>query len=105
MAIGSPGGDQQLSPQLLKQFLTLLIIKCQSRRLFLTPRIYSGGYPTVRWEPGIDQNTRLELMAKGHVLEEVPQNIGNVQAVIFDYENGKMYGGEPMIQEKEQCLV
>ena len=59
----------------------------------------SAGYPTVRWEPGIEQNTRLELMAKGHVYEEKPQHIGNVQAVIFDYEKGKMYGGADNTRE------
>jgi gamma-glutamyltranspeptidase/glutathione hydrolase len=38
-------------------------------------------------------------MAKGHVFEEQPQHIGNVQAGIFDYENGKMYGGADNTRE------
>ncbi|MFB9757160.1 gamma-glutamyltransferase [Ectobacillus funiculus] len=92
MAIGSPGGPTIIA-SVAETILNVIDHQMPIQEAILTPRIYSGGYPTVRWEPGIDQNTRLELMAKGHVLEEVPQNIGNVQAVIFDYENGKMYGG------------
>ena len=29
------------------------------------------------------------MMAKGHAFEEKPEHIGNVQAVIYDYETGK----------------
>jgi gamma-glutamyltranspeptidase/glutathione hydrolase len=62
-------------------------------------RIFSSSYPTVRWEAGIDQDVILKLMAKGHVFEEKPANIGNVQAVIYDFETGGMYGGADNTRE------
>lgn len=61
--------------------------------LVLSPRIFSSNYPNVTWEAGIDQDVILALMAKGHVFAEKPGNIGNVQAVVYDFETGKMYGG------------
>ncbi|WP_028401302.1 gamma-glutamyltransferase [Ectobacillus panaciterrae] len=98
MAIGSPGGPTIIA-SVVETIMNVIDHQMPIQEAILTPRIYSGGYPTVRWEPGIDQNTRLELMAKGHAFEEKPENIGNVQAVIFDYENGKMYGGADNTRE------
>ncbi|MBK5502134.1 gamma-glutamyltransferase [Peribacillus sp. TH14] len=92
MAIGSPGGATIIS-SVSETIMNVIDHHMSIQEAILMPRIYSASYPTVRWEPGIEQNTRLELMAKGHVYEEQPQHIGNVQAVIFDYEHGKMYGG------------
>ena len=98
MAIGSPGGATIIA-SVSETIMNVLDHKMPIQDAILAPRIYSAGYPTVRWEPGIEQNTRLELMAKGHVYEEKPQHIGNVQAVIYDYEKGKMYGGADNTRE------
>ncbi|AMM92825.1 gamma-glutamyltranspeptidase [Peribacillus simplex] len=98
MAIGSPGGATIIA-SVSETIMNVLDHHMRIQDAILAPRIYSAGYPTVRWEPGIEQNTRLELMAKGHVYEEKPQHIGNVQAVIFDYETGKMYGGADNTRE------
>ncbi|MDM5223235.1 gamma-glutamyltransferase [Peribacillus sp. NJ11] len=98
MAIGSPGGATIIA-SVSETIMNVLDHKMLIQDAILAPRVYSAGYPTVRWEPGIEQNTRLELMAKGHVYEEKPQHIGNVQAVIFDYEKGKMYGGADNTRE------
>ncbi|MDG4849956.1 gamma-glutamyltransferase [Peribacillus frigoritolerans] len=98
MAIGSPGGATIIA-SVSETIMNVLDHKMPIQDAIYAPRIYSAGYPTVRWEPGIEQNTRLELMAKGHVYEEKPQHIGNVQAVIYDYEKGKMYGGADNTRE------
>ncbi|WP_375088617.1 gamma-glutamyltransferase [Peribacillus sp. RS7] len=98
MAIGSPGGATIIA-SVSETIMNVLDHQMLIQDAILAPRVYSAGYPTVRWEPGIEQNTRLELMAKGHVYEEKPQHIGNVQAVIFDYEKGKMYGGADNTRE------
>ncbi|MFD6211268.1 gamma-glutamyltransferase [Peribacillus sp. NPDC060253] len=98
MAIGSPGGATIIA-SVSETIMNVLDHKMLIQDAILAPRIYSADYPTVRWEPGIEQNTRLELMAKGHVYEEKPQHIGNVQAVIYDYEKGKMYGGADNTRE------
>lgn len=98
MAIGSPGGATIIA-SVSETIMNVLDHKMLIQDAILAPRIYSADYPTVRWEPGIEQNTRLELMAKGHVYEEKPQHIGNVQAVIYDYVKGKMYGGADNTRE------
>lgn len=79
MAIGSPGGPTIIA-SVVETIMNVIDHNMPIQKAILTPRIYSAGYPTIRWEPGIDQNTRLELMAKGNVFEEKPENIGNVQA-------------------------
>ncbi|MFF2459841.1 gamma-glutamyltransferase [Peribacillus simplex] len=98
MAIGSPGGPTIIA-SVVETITNVIDHNMPIQKAILTPRIYSAGFPTIRWEPGIDQNTRLELMAKGNVFEEKPENIGNVQAAIFDYETGKMYGGADNTRE------
>ena len=98
MALGSPGGPTIIA-KVAQTIINVIDHKMPIQQAILTPVIYTAGYPTIRWEPGIDQNTRLELMAKGHVFEEKPTYIGNVQAVIFDYENGQMYGGADNTRE------
>ncbi len=92
MAIGSPGGPTIIA-SVAETIMNVIDHKMPIQKAILTPRIYSSGYPTVRWEPGFSQDTLLEMMAKGHAFEEKPEHIGNVQAVIYDYETGKMYGG------------
>ncbi|MCC5911050.1 MAG: gamma-glutamyltransferase [Clostridiaceae bacterium] len=92
MALGSPGGPTIIT-SVAQTILNVIDHKLPIQEAILAPRVYSSGYPTVRWEAGIDQDVVLQLMAKGHVFQETPRDIGNVQAVLFDYENNKMYGG------------
>ncbi|MGG0381465.1 gamma-glutamyltransferase [Priestia filamentosa] len=98
MAIGSPGGPTIIA-SVSQTIMNVIDHKMPIQEAILTSRIYTSGYPTVRWEAGIDQNTRLELVAKGNGFEEKPENIGNVQAVIYDYETGQMYGGADNTRE------
>lgn len=98
LALGSPGGATIIA-SVSETIMNVIDHGLPIQEAILSPRIYSANYPTVRWEPGIEQNTKLELMAKGHVYEEKPQHIGNVQAVVFDYETGKMYGGADNTRE------
>ncbi|GAX91089.1 gamma-glutamyltransferase [Effusibacillus lacus] len=92
MAVGSPGGPTIIT-SVAQTILNVIDHKLPIQEAILAPRIYSSTYPNVRWEAGIEQDVILQLMAKGHVFDEKPENIGNVQAVIFDYENGIIYGG------------
>ncbi|RXT09105.1 gamma-glutamyltransferase [Ammoniphilus sp. CFH 90114] len=98
MAVGSPGGPTIIT-SVAQTIMNVIDHDLPIQEAILTPRIYSSNYPTVRWESGISQDVILELLAKGHQFEEAPQNIGNVQAVMFDYETGKMYGGADNTRE------
>lgn len=98
MALGSPGGSTIIT-SVAQTIINVLDHKLPLQDAIETPRIFSSSYPQVRWEAGIEQDVILELMARGHVFDPQPQNIGNVQAILFDYENGKMYGGADNTRE------
>jgi gamma-glutamyltranspeptidase/glutathione hydrolase len=98
MALGSPGGATIIN-SVAQVILNVIEHKQPIQEAITTPRIYSGFYPDVQWEAGIDQDVILQLMAKGHAFREQPGNIGNVQAVIYDYETGMMYGGADTTRE------
>ena len=98
MALGSPGGPTIIT-SVAQTIMNVIDHKLPIQEAILTPRIYSSSYPNVRWEAGIDQDVVLQLMAKGHVFEPASTDIGNVQAVIFDVETSKMYGGADNTRE------
>nr|WP_126429427.1 gamma-glutamyltransferase [Brevibacillus marinus] len=98
LALGSPGGTTIIT-SVAQTIINVIDHKLPLQEAIETPRIFSSTYPQVRWEAGIEQDVILELMARGHVFDEQPQNIGNVQAVAFDYETGKMYGGADNTRE------
>lgn len=92
MALGSPGGPTIIA-SVAQTLMNVIDFRMPIQEAILAPGIYSSAYPTVRWEPGLTQDARLELTSKGHSFEAGPTYIGNVQGVIFDYTTGKMYGG------------
>lgn len=98
IAVGSPGGSTIIA-SVSQTILNVIEHGMPIQEAILSPRIFSSSYPNVSWEAGIDQDVILALMAKGHVFAEQPGNIGNVQAVIYDFETGKMYGGADNTRE------
>ncbi len=98
MAVGSPGGPTIIA-SVAQTIMNVIDHQLPIQQAILKPRIYSSNYPTVRWEAGIEQDVILKLLAMGHQFEEAPQDIGNVQAVIYDDETGTMYGGADNTRE------
>ncbi|PZE22171.1 gamma-glutamyltransferase [Paenibacillus xerothermodurans] len=98
MAVGSPGGPTIIA-SVAQTILNVIDHRLPLQQAILTPRVYSSSYPHVEWEPGIPQEVVLELLGKGHRFAEKPDDIGNVQAVIFDADSGKMYGGADNTRE------
>ena len=98
MALGSPGGPTIIT-SVAQTIINVIDHELPIQEAILAPRVYSSSYPQVRWEAGLDQDVILELIARGHVFDDEPQDIGNVQAIIFDYEQGKMYGGADNTRE------
>ncbi|WP_407649429.1 gamma-glutamyltransferase [Brevibacillus composti] len=98
MAVGSPGGSTIIA-SVSQTILNVLEHDMPIREAILSPRIFSSSYPSVTWEAGIDQDVVLQLMAMGHGFRPAPENIGNVQAVIYDFETGRMYGGADNTRE------
>ncbi|MBY0087267.1 gamma-glutamyltransferase [Brevibacillus brevis] len=98
LAIGSPGGSTIIA-SVSQTILNVIDHGMEIEDAIRAPRIFSSSYPNVTWEAGIDQDVILQLMAKGHVFAEEPTNIGNVQAIVYDFETGKMYGGADNTRE------
>ena len=98
MAVGSPGGSTIIA-SVSQTILNVIEHNMPIQEAILAPRIFSSSYPNVTWEAGIDQDVVLKLMSMGHAFAEKPSNIGNVQAVIYDLETGKMYGGADNTRE------
>ncbi|MCR8644582.1 gamma-glutamyltransferase [Paenibacillus sp. N1-5-1-14] len=98
MAVGSPGGSTIIA-SVAQTIMNVIDHKLPIQKAIDAPRIFSSTYPNVSWEEGIDQDVVLELLGRGHQFDAKSQSIGNVQAVIFDYENGKMYGGADNTRE------
>ncbi|MEJ8544428.1 gamma-glutamyltransferase [Brevibacillus borstelensis] len=98
MAVGSPGGSTIIA-SVSQTILNVLEHDMPIQEAILSPRVFSSSYPTVSWEAGIDQDVILQLMAMGHVFQAQPENIGNVQAIIYDLESGRMYGGADNTRE------
>jgi gamma-glutamyltranspeptidase/glutathione hydrolase len=96
--VGSPGGSTIIA-SVSQTILNVIEHGMEIQDAILAPRIFTSGYPNVTWEAGIDQDVILQLMAKGHVFNEQPEHIGNVQAIIYDFETGKMYGGADNTRE------
>lgn len=98
LSIGSPGGSTIIA-SVSQTILNVIDHGMEIQDAIRAPRIFSSSYPKITWEAGIDQDVILQLMAKGHVFAEEPTNIGNVQAIVYDYETGKMYGGADNTRE------
>ncbi|GEB31042.1 MULTISPECIES: gamma-glutamyltransferase [Brevibacillus] len=98
LAIGSPGGSTIIA-SVSQTILNVIDHGMSIEEAIRAPRLFSSEYPHVSWEAGIDQDVILQLMAKGHVFAEEPTDIGNVQAIVYDFETGKMYGGADNTRE------
>lgn len=98
LAVGSPGGSTIIA-SVSQTILNVIEHGMDIQQAIEAPKIFSSSYPAVTWESGIDQDVILQLMAKGHAFAPRPTNIGNVQAVVYDLETGKMYGGADTTRE------
>lgn len=92
-ALGSPGATTIIG-SVAQTILNLVGFGMSIEDAILMPRVHSSSNPRVEWESGIDAETRIGLIAKGHAVESRPQNnIGDVHAVLRDWNSGLQYGG------------
>jgi gamma-glutamyltranspeptidase/glutathione hydrolase len=56
------------------------------------PRIFSGWYPWVSWEEGINEDVREELTTQfAYLFDDVPGPIGSAQSLVIDLQTGKIF--------------
>jgi gamma-glutamyltranspeptidase / glutathione hydrolase len=104
LAFGTPGGDQQ-DQWSLQFFLNLADFGMNLQEAIEAPKFSSAHFPStfhphqarpgvLRVERRIDQDTRAELIARGHKLEvRPPWSEGHIVAVQIDPDRGLLRGG------------
>src|SRR5699024_9410256 len=63
------------------------------------PRIFTSSYPDIRWEYGVPDDVRDELAGMGHVWEDTPKEIGNVNSILLDAESDLFIGAADSTRE------
>jgi gamma-glutamyltranspeptidase/glutathione hydrolase len=91
LTLGSPGGTTIIS-SVFQTFINVFEYEMELKEAIEEPRIYNDHTSATRWEKGIPDEVRGQLVNMGHRYETSPQSIGNVQSIFIDYENGIFYG-------------
>lgn len=97
MTVGSPGGATIIA-SVAQVLLNVIHYDMDLKDAIEEPRIYSNKYPSIRWEKGIPEETRLQLEQMGHKWENTPVEIGNVNALIIR-DDGSYYGAADSSRE------
>ncbi|MCY7833411.1 gamma-glutamyltransferase family protein, partial [Bacillus spizizenii] len=56
------------------------------------PRIYTNSMSSYRYEDGVPEDVLSKLNGMGHKFGKSPVEIGNVQSISIDHENGTFKG-------------
>nr|WP_309868015.1 gamma-glutamyltransferase [Desmospora profundinema] len=98
MTVGSPGGPTIIA-SVAQTILNVLEYDMALKDAIEEPRIYTNAYPNIRWEPGIPDDVRADLEARGHRFEAAPRDIGNVNAIWIDPATGLYHGAADSTRE------
>ncbi|MGE7764919.1 gamma-glutamyltransferase [Peribacillus sp. NPDC096540] len=102
LTLGSPGGPTIIS-SVVQTIINVLDLKMDLKSAIEEPRIFTPMGPHIEWEPGIDMNSKGHLEGMGFVFNEVPQSIGNVQAIQINPTDGSSYGAAD--SSREGCAI
>ncbi|RAL21849.1 gamma-glutamyltransferase [Thermoflavimicrobium daqui] len=91
MTVGSPGGSTIIS-SVYQVIFNRLSYGMDIKKAVEEPRIFSSQYPKIRWEKGVPDAVREELMKRGHSFEEAPKEIGNANSMWIDPKTGLYIG-------------
>ncbi|SDI41451.1 gamma-glutamyltransferase [Alteribacillus bidgolensis] len=91
LTLGSPGGPTIIA-SVLQTFLNIIEYDMDLKEAIEEPRIYNSHTSLTRWEEGVPEEVREDLVEMGHRYENSPRSIGNVQSILIDHENGTYYG-------------
>src|SRR5699024_2219780 len=98
MTVGSPGGTTIIT-SVMQTIVNTIGYEMNLKDAIEEPRIYSNTYPTIRWEHGIPDDVRANLEQMGNAWEEEPKEIGNVNSLMFDAQNGVYIGAADSTRE------
>lgn len=91
MSLGSPGGPTIIA-SVAQTLINVIDYHMDLKEAIEEPRIYNSTGPFIWWEEGMDQNARTKLEEMGFEFLERAKPIGNVQAILIDQDQGKLYG-------------
>ena len=91
LTVGSPGGPTIIT-SVLQTILYAIEYDMELKAAVEEPRIYTNNLSSYRFEEGISQAVLTKLNKMGHKFETSPVEIGNVQSILIDTENGTFKG-------------
>lgn len=91
LTVGSPGGATIIS-SVLQTILYNIEYGMELKAAVEEPRIYTNSMSSYRYEDGVPENVLSKLKDMGHKFGTSPVDIGNVQSIFIDRENGTFKG-------------
>lgn len=91
MTLGSPGGPTIVA-SVAQVMINVLDYKMDLKEAIELPRIYNSTAPKILCDERLDENVKNKLRSMGFELLSTDIAIGNVQAILVDQENNRMYG-------------
>jgi gamma-glutamyltranspeptidase/glutathione hydrolase len=92
MATGSPGGPTIITTA-MQVIMNVIDHDMTIQEAVDAPRIFSGWYPWVSWEEGIEDDVRADLATEfGYLFDDIPGPIGSAQSLVIDLQTGKVFG-------------
>ncbi len=91
LTVGSPGGATIIS-SVLQTILNKVEYGMDLKAAVEEPRIYTNSMTSYRYEKGVPEEARTKLNEMGHKFGSSPVDIGNVQSILIDRENGTFTG-------------
>lgn len=91
LTLGSPGGPTIVA-SVFQTLINVLDYKMDLKEAIEEPRIYNSVGPLIWWEKGVPEEARKVLTEMNYQFDEIPLDLGNVQAVLFDQEKEIYYG-------------
>ncbi|WP_409253883.1 gamma-glutamyltransferase [Bacillus sp. SCS-153A] len=91
MTLGSPGGPTIVS-SVAHVILNVIDFKMDLKEAIEHPRIYNSTAPEVWVEDDFDERVKEKLRSLGIEILDDSLPIGNVQAILIDQDNNRLYG-------------
>lgn len=91
LTVGSPGGATIIS-SVLQTILYHIEYGMELKAAVEEPRIYTNSMSSYRYEDGVPKDVLSKLNGMGHKFGTSPVDIGNVQSISIDHENGTFKG-------------
>jgi gamma-glutamyltranspeptidase / glutathione hydrolase len=91
MTLGSPGGPTIIA-SVAQTLMNVIDYQMDLKDAIEEPRIYNSTGPFIWWEEGMSQMAKNKLEEMGFEFLERAKPIGNVQAILIDQDERKLYG-------------